>query len=78
MFQKLAELRRDIANADGVPPYVVFHDKTLREMVDKRPADMASLGSIAGVGQSKLNKYGERFLSIRPILKPWNILQNLI
>jgi ATP-dependent DNA helicase RecQ len=64
MFRKLAELRKEIAVADGVPPYVVFHDKTLHEMVDKLPDDLQSLGKISGVGRAKLDKYGERFLAI--------------
>ena len=46
-----------------MPPYVVFTDKTLREMADKRPRTLAELASISGVGKAKLDRYGELFLS---------------
>ena len=62
LFQKLALLRKTLATADKVPPYLVFHDKTLREMADKMPADMQAMGNISGVGQAKLEKYGPAFL----------------
>jgi superfamily II DNA helicase RecQ len=64
MFRKLAELRREIAYANGLPPYMVFHDKALREMVETMPQNLAAFGKISGVGQAKLEKYGERFLSV--------------
>jgi len=64
MFEKLVVLRTTLATADKVPPYMIFHNKTLHEMADKLPADMQALGSIAGVGQSKLEKYGNAFLSV--------------
>jgi len=60
----LAALRREIALADGVPPYMVFHDKTLHEMVEKLPQSLVEFGAIGGVGQSKLEKYGEKFLAV--------------
>ena len=62
LFQKLALLRKTLAITDKVPPYLVFHDKTLREMADKMPANMQSMGKISGVGQAKLEKYGPAFL----------------
>ena len=64
LFHKLVELRRVLASAGGVPPYVIFHDKTLREMVENMPADMAAFGKIGGVGQAKLEKYGAHFLAV--------------
>ena len=64
LFRKLSDLRKELAVASKVPPYVVFHDKTLREMIERMPLDLASLGAIPGVGQSKLEKYGEKFLSV--------------
>ena len=64
LFQKLALLRKTLAVADKVPPYLVFHDKTLREMADKMPANMQAMGNISGVGQAKLEKYGPAFLDI--------------
>jgi len=64
LFTKLAELRRELATAAKVPPYVVFNDKTLREMSEKLPADLAAFGNISGVGGAKLEKYGDLFLSV--------------
>ncbi|OQO71277.1 ATP-dependent DNA helicase RecQ [Enterococcus villorum] len=64
LFETLRELRTDLASEAGVPPYVVFSDATLKEMSQKRPQDRLSLLQIKGVGQSKLDKYGEAFLGI--------------
>jgi len=62
LFNKLVLLRKKFAIADKVPPFMVFHNKTLHEMVDKMPPDMLSMGCISGVGQAKLEKYGPAFL----------------
>ena len=62
LFHKLSDLRRTFANAEKVPPYLIFHDKTLWSMVEKLPVDLPSLGNISGVGKSKLEKYGAAFL----------------
>ena len=62
LFQKLRELRLSIAKKSNLPPYVIFHDKTLLEMALKRPARLDELAEIGGVGQSKLEKYGPAFL----------------
>jgi superfamily II DNA helicase RecQ len=64
LFFRLACLRREIAAAANVPAYVVFTDKSLLEMAEKRPADTKAFGDISGVGRAKLEKYGERFLSV--------------
>jgi len=64
LFARLAALRREIAAGQGVPPYVIFHDKTLREMAETRPADLPALGQLPGIGKAKLDKYGPRFLAI--------------
>jgi ATP-dependent DNA helicase RecQ len=64
LFGKLAALRREIALADSIAPYMVFHDKTLHEMVEKMPADLCTMRKVSGVGEAKLEKYGERFLAI--------------
>lgn len=64
LFEALRTLRRDLALEAGVPPYVVFHDATLREMAALRPASMAALGEITGVGARKLEAYGEAFLAV--------------
>jgi len=62
LLEKLAALRKSIAIADGVQPYLIFHNKTLQEMADKMPANMQEMGKIQGVGQAKLEKYGSAFL----------------
>ncbi|EMF0277285.1 DNA helicase RecQ [Enterococcus hirae] len=64
LFETLRELRTDLASEAGVPPYVVFSDATLKEMSRQRPKDRLSLLQIKGVGQSKLDKYGDAFLAL--------------
>ena len=64
LFDALRELRRDLAKDQGVPPYVIFHDATLREMAAQKPGSLAQLGSITGVGARKLDAYGEEFLHV--------------
>ena len=64
LFKKLVLLRKTIAVADKVAPYLIFHDKTLREMADKMPLNLQALGNISGVGQAKLEKYGPAFLDV--------------
>jgi ATP-dependent DNA helicase RecQ len=63
LFEKLRRLRLDIAQRLGVAPYVVFHDKTLKEMAGIRPSTPAELLGITGVGERKLEQYGVLFLS---------------
>jgi ATP-dependent DNA helicase RecQ len=62
LWQKLRELRLEIARAADLPPYAVFHDKTLREMVDRRPRTRADLLTIHGIGMTKAERYGDLFL----------------
>ena len=62
LFEKLRRLRLEIAQRQGVAPYVVFHDKTLKEMAVVRPCTPAELLGITGVGERKLELYGEFFL----------------
>jgi ATP-dependent DNA helicase RecQ len=62
MFEVLRRLRRDIASAEGVPPYIVFSDKTLLAMCETPPLSEEEFLSIPGVGRAKLEKYGVRFL----------------
>ena len=64
LFEALRRVRRDLAAASGVPPYVVFHDATLRAMVADRPATLADLGRVSGVGARKLEAYGAAFLEV--------------
>ena len=54
--------RRDRASEQHVPPYVIFQDKTLLEIAHAEPGDLAGLGAVAGVGQSKLDRYGKGVL----------------
>ena len=64
LFKNLAALRKELAAADGVPPYLIFHNKTLLEMVEKMPGDIHAMGAVSGVGQAKLEKYGAQFLAV--------------
>ena len=64
LWQALRECRRQLAAELNVPPYVIFHDATLREMAAARPADESGLLAIGGVGQTKLSRYGGRFLDV--------------
>jgi ATP-dependent DNA helicase RecQ len=60
----LRSLRRDLAKEGGVPPYVIFHDATLREIAAARPGSIGELGQVNGVGARKLEAYGEAFLRV--------------
>ena len=64
IFRELRETRRAIADRDGVPPFVVFSDATLRDMAKKRPRNRVEMLAVSGVGQVKFERYGEAFLSI--------------
>ncbi|WP_064667936.1 DNA helicase RecQ [Pseudoalteromonas prydzensis] len=62
LFAKLRALRKELADADDVPPYVVFNDKTLAEMAQLMPTNDSEFLKVSGVGFTKLNKYGSPFL----------------
>ncbi|VWX54975.1 DNA helicase RecQ [Novosphingobium sp. 9U] len=64
LFDALRDLRRELAQSQGVPPYVIFHDATLREMASDRPSSLGELGRISGVGGRKLDAYGDAFLDV--------------
>ncbi len=64
LFDALRACRRDLAAEAGVPPYVIFHDSTLREIASARPATLGELGRIGGVGSRKLDAYGDAFLAV--------------
>jgi ATP-dependent DNA helicase RecQ len=64
LFEALRALRRELAAEAQVPPYVIFHDAVLREMALTRPASLAELGAISGVGARKLEAYGDAFLAV--------------
>ncbi|MCS6845670.1 MAG: DNA helicase RecQ [Caldilineales bacterium] len=64
LFEALRSLRRQLAEADNVPPYIVFHDRTLMEMATYCPQSLERLQDIEGVGRVKLERYGEAFLAV--------------
>lgn len=64
LFEELRGLRMKLARKRSVPPYVVFTDKTLREMSSRKPVTKAEMLDISGVGESKYNKYGKDFIEI--------------
>lgn len=63
-FERLRALRKRLADEQGVPPYVIFSDATLREMVAGQPSTLAAFRQIGGVGDVKLERYGELFLEV--------------
>lgn len=67
LFEQLREMRKEIAQKKGVPPYIVFADSTLREMADKLPLDREAMLNVKGVGQRKFELYGEPFLEFMQI-----------
>jgi ATP-dependent DNA helicase RecQ len=64
LWQALKERRMELSREQGVPPYVIFHDSTLLEILNRRPANLDELSQISGVGQAKLAKYGDAFLQV--------------
>ncbi|ONF95812.1 DNA helicase RecQ [Sphingomonas jeddahensis] len=64
LFEALRTRRRELAQEAGVPPYVIFHDSVLREMAAVRPTTLHALGRLTGIGQRKLDAYGEPFLRV--------------
>jgi ATP-dependent DNA helicase RecQ len=71
LFDVLRNVRLDLARARGVPPYVIFHDTTLRDMVQRRPKTIADLHDVYGVGAKKAADFGDAFLdAIRTFGRP--------
>ncbi len=64
LFEALRAKRRELAQAAGVPPYVIFHDSVLREMAADRPQTIGGMRRITGVGEKKLEAYGDAFLGV--------------
>ncbi|MES2503420.1 MAG: DNA helicase RecQ [Myxococcota bacterium] len=64
LFQNLRTLRLELAKEQNLPPYVVFHDSTLREMASRKPSNLSELALIPGVGEAKLKRYGQAFLEV--------------
>ncbi len=64
LWERLRQLRLDLSRELNVPPYVIFHDRTLKEMVVRRPASHTEMLEISGVGQSKLDRFGDQFMAV--------------
>ena len=64
LWLALKAKRTELAREQGVPPYVIFHDSTLLEILNQRPANLTELGQISGIGQGKLARYGDEFLRV--------------
>jgi ATP-dependent DNA helicase RecQ len=64
LFEALRARRRDLAKQAGVPPYVIFHDSTLREMAELKPSTLQALARVSGVGAAKLDRYGPAFVEV--------------
>lgn len=63
LFEELRALRLKLAREQELPPYMIFHDSTLREMVELRPNSLREFSHLSGVGKTKLERYGEQFLA---------------
>jgi ATP-dependent DNA helicase RecQ len=63
LFEALREARRRLAAEAGVPPYVIFHDSTLREIAERKPRNLQALAEVQGVGATKLERYGDTMLA---------------
>ncbi|MEA5623981.1 DNA helicase RecQ [Nostoc sp. UHCC 0251] len=63
LLQKLRSLRKELADEQSVPPYVIFHDSTLKLMVQVQPQNLTEFGKLSGVGSHKLAQYGEKFIT---------------
>ncbi len=64
LWQALKDKRMELAKEQGVPPYVIFHDSTLLEILNQKPQTLDEMGRISGVGQAKLLNYGDAFLQV--------------
>ncbi|MBN8978441.1 MAG: DNA helicase RecQ [Rhizobiales bacterium] len=64
LFEALRRKRTELARAQNVPPYVIFHDKTLIELAATRPASRTAMAKVPGIGDAKLERYGEAFLTV--------------
>ncbi|KZX13684.1 RecQ family ATP-dependent DNA helicase [Methanobrevibacter filiformis] len=77
LFKKLKELRLILARSEKIPPYIIFHDATLREMCEKLPTSENEFLSVSGVGKVKMEKYGNKFMNIIKENKPKSSINNL-
>ncbi|XOZ34515.1 DNA helicase RecQ [Halomonadaceae bacterium KBTZ08] len=63
-WEQLRQFRKELADAEGVPPYIIFHDATLKEMLHARPKTLDEMAMVPGIGQAKLERYGQQFLDL--------------
>lgn len=64
LWNALKAMRTELAREQGVPPYVIFHDSTLQEILQKMPTNLEELRQISGIGQAKLDRYGRHFIQV--------------
>ena len=64
MWQALRTCRKNLATEQGIPPFMIFHDATLQEMLHSKPANIEAFANISGVGKKKLEKYGLEFIAV--------------
>jgi len=64
LWQALRACRKQLADEHGIPPFMVFHDKTLAEMLARRPSTLSEMSEVSGVGDAKLERYGAAFLAV--------------
>jgi ATP-dependent DNA helicase RecQ len=64
LWESLRECRRQLAEAQGIPPYIIFHDRTLQLICERRPRSVAEFSAISGVGDRKCEKYADAFLAV--------------
>jgi len=64
VFERLRAWRTAVAKEQGMPPYVIFHDSTLREIAAAPPATLADLAMVNGVGETKLARYGQQIMDL--------------
>ena len=64
VFERLRAWRAAVAKEQGMPAYVIFHDATLRQIAVSRPATLAELASVSGVGETKLARHGQQLLDV--------------
>lgn len=64
LWQALRACRKQLADEQGIPPFMVFHDRTLRDMLTRRPGTLSELSAVSGVGDAKLERYGDAFIAV--------------
>lgn len=64
LFEQLRRLRLELAEEEGVAPFVIFHDKTLRTLAGLKPTTLSALSDIPGIGDVKIERYGRRVLAV--------------